>query len=871
MKKTITLFSFLLVCIASFAQTDKAKQSLQQDESGKALKQWFDSGDIIIDAYMDKSQNVFIQTDANNGYGYWCAKIKINHILKGKLDTGYINIKSGIGQQIGEGAILDPEASNYYHNPNAVIGVGILEGRFIIKIKKSNLIKEGFVTENKGVYIAVGDVKYITGSEKPLYQMLQDYCGVDLSLLKTGSDGGKKVEKKSPKSTEVNKINDIPYEQREKNYKKYLESLNLRLSKAKTNKQKSLASITDLNVNFANPTIVGSNFEFDIMASSTGASTYLDNAIFNIQYNSAAFGTNAVANNKVTVTRGASFNNTTYIDPNPQLSNGIDTIGIPFGSDGTQSSWNRTLLTSTPVQLLHVSIKIQTCNLPAGLQFINTSFTSGFSWYVSNANADPNTAAVIIYDNVNYGTGLNTAIPACGLQISNCTPASVIAGAYYTGIPNNESKLTINGTGFGSTQGTVLMRNAVNNSAPLYIPLDSYDITSWTDNQIVVNVPSVLFPTIALPINSNYPGSGYVKVVPVGAITIDTAVSSIPVQIPYILKNRTTGGSSAKHRISFAYRNVIDSTGIADSAAYWFRFDIATVANNPNPFCRPLLKQAIKDWACELGIRYRIGKDTTITNTAPDGISYITFKSGTGADTLSNPNFIAETAPSVNFCNGNYYSTEADISFMLNPLSHGFPDWYYINPSLVPTGTATGTMPSGFTDFFEVALHELGHASLLLHVNDTSDLMYFKIFQNVPRSYISTNDQNGGIDNVVYSKTLIYPSSGCSYNPFRIPAAGSGACVSPTSGIESIGNNTFQLSVYPNPTSQVLNVTFVKEKESSNTIKLINIVGQTIFYKNIAKNYGANEIINISGFAKGTYILVVTDNQNTVYKKVIIE
>jgi hypothetical protein len=207
---------------------------------------------------------------------------------------------------------------------------------------------------------------------------------------------------------------------------------------------------------------------------------------------------------------------------------------------------------------------------------------------------------------------------------------------------------------------------------------------------------------------------------------------------------------------------------------------------------------------------------------------------------------------------------------LLNPSASGYANWYYVRPD----STYLGNTILNTTDLFDVALHELGHASLLLHVNDSTDLMYFKIFQNVPRGSIgsiSNNDQSGGVDDVVYSKTLTYPVSGCPFNPFQIPAIISGACVSPNQGVESIGSNTFQLSVYPNPASQVLNITFVKEKESNNTVKLTTITGQTIFYKNIGKNEGANEVINIAELAKGLYILVVTDNANTVYKKIIIE
>src|SRR5665213_1534078 len=173
----------------------------------------------------------------------------------------------------------------------------------------------------------------------------------------------------------------------------------------------------------------------------------------------------------------------------------------------------------------------------------------------------------------------------------------------------------------------VLMTNALkgHQSSPSYIPLDSYDMT-WSNNQITINVPSVMLASNSYP--TAYPGSGYIKVIT--ASGTDTSSSEILgtngfVQIPYTLTNGVT--STTKKRISFAYRNVIDSTGHTDTAAYIFRFDHNTVTNNADTLCRPLLKQAIKDWACHIPIRYRIGRDTTISNgySTQDGISYITF------------------------------------------------------------------------------------------------------------------------------------------------------------------------------------------------------------------------------------------------------
>jgi sugar lactone lactonase YvrE len=107
------------------------------------------------------------------------------------------------------------------------------------------------------------------------------------------------------------------------------------------------------------------------------------------------------------------------------------------------------------------------------------------------------------------------------------------------------------------------------------------------------------------------------------------------------------------------------------------------------------------------------------------------------------------------------------------------------------------------------------------------------------------------------------------YNNNRIrkivPACGDCA------GIEQYSNNTILLSAYPNPASTVLNISFSKNIESSNTIKLIDVTGQTVYSKTLNKNLGANEAIDISDLSKGIYMLIVADNNNTAYKKIIVE
>lgn len=77
--------------------------------------------------------------------------------------------------------------------------------------------------------------------------------------------------------------------------------------------------------------------------------------------------------------------------------------------------------------------------------------------------------------------------------------------------------------------------------------------------------------------------------------------------------------------------------------------------------------------------------------------------------------------------------------------------------------------------------------------------------------------------------------------------------------------------IYPNPTADYLHIIFKKGQKSNYTFKLTTVTGQTVSYRNVDKNEGANEVIDLTGLAKGVYVLIVTNNENTITKKVIVE
>ena len=129
---------------------------------------------------------------------------------------------------------------------------------------------------------------------------------------------------------------------------------------------------------------------------------------------------------------------------------------------------------------------------------------------------------------------------------------------------------------------------------------------------------------------------------------------------------------------------------------------------------------------------------------------------------------------------------------------------------------------------------------------------------------------------------MIINSNSFTCLPNYIPAMGSDTVTYPlcaagnpngcaVAGIEKYSSNNIQLTVYPNPASTTLNVSFTKNTESSSSIELIDLIGQTVYAKTLNKNISANEVINIGELAKGIYMLILIDDNNTVTKKIIVE
>lgn len=91
--------------------------------------------------------------------------------------------------------------------------------------------------------------------------------------------------------------------------------------------------------------------------------------------------------------------------------------------------------------------------------------------------------------------------------------------------------------------------------------------------------------------------------------------------------------------------------------------------------------------------------------------------------------------------------------------------------------------------------------------------------------------------------------------------------------ISVVNNETISYSIFPNPTSDVLNVQYTLATEGTVTMNVVDLTGRVV--RNIVKEnqgaFQATEQINIAGLNAGIYLLNVTANGNTTTQKFIVK
>jgi len=307
--------------------------------------------------------------------------------------------------------------------------------------------------------------------------------------------------------------------------------------------------------------------------------------------------------------------------------------------------------------------------------------------------------------------------------ISSFSPSSITAGT--------QSELTISGSNFGSSAGASgAVRFSNSNASSGYFDSEAFDLVSWSDNEIVVQVPSRTF-------SGGCAGTGTIQV-----------------------RNdmNETGTSSGALTVEYAHSNVLDNDGIKyqprlteDNGDGGMTFTFSTsLCSSGNQDAANAFARALRDWRCISGVNWEISASTTTSSSiSNDGVNIITFDVGSPLG----GGILGQTTSRYNAClssGWNWRVTEIDVN-----MNNSFT-WYYCdNPS-------PSNMPPNSFDFQSVALHELGHGHQLSHLIDPTAVMHRSIANNTIKRTLNLNEQAGA------DYALNLPANPCGADPMTL-------------------------------------------------------------------------------------------------------
>ncbi len=315
------------------------------------------------------------------------------------------------------------------------------------------------------------------------------------------------------------------------------------------------------------------------------------------------------------------------------------------------------------------------------------------------------------------------------LGITGISPTTVNGGV--------SDIITITGTDFGTTQGTINFRDS-NSGGSSWISAFDSDIISWTNTSIQVKVISRA-------------STGSVQVVTDAGTSVQST-QTITVNWAHSNATYNPGSGNTYYEVNLRAK---DANG-----GYIFQygplFDADTDAT-------AAFESLVETWNCATSVNFEIGSPITSTAIASDNVNSVLWKTGT--------EIVAA---------GGSSSTLAFVrSYYSGCISGGVVSWYVKELDVVCNSDrswyyGTGTPSSSQYDFETVVLHELGHGHQLGHVGQSSDVMYYALAAGQQKRDISTQTLNGG--DYVFNKSST--TSVCS-QPYMTAYSGALCCNDP--------------------------------------------------------------------------------------------
>ena len=562
---------------------------------------------------------------------------------------------------------------------------------------------------------------------------------------------------------------------------------------------------------FKDVTFDGSKFTFNIYANSLIDNKKLYQSGIIMGYNPDFFGDSIATNGNLELqTAGISSSTSIYSLNKTDLA--ANKVQIQLQTVGSVSGL--TTLTTSEQLLASGSLTIKNIFADPGLFYDIDQMLALNKFYNTDAGGFPQ-----LFDTVVVDTDFPFELYAP--EIDSIRPLSLRAGTSDT--------LTIYGTNFGNTQGSSIVEftdasESITFGVKWVQPLKK-DYIFWSNSLIKVIVPTACIYSVSTT-TDRYAGSGKIRV----KVSGSTKESSEKLTVRFAAYNSfypdqnnvddrkyvrfTAFNENGGYNLYYSneFKNLVGATAAFERALTTWRcatkvnFEVVDTAGLP---------QYIKNFACRIHL-----------GALPPGTS-----SSTKATTNTPPNFCASSPNVVEYA----YLPKFEMFFKQSGI-----DWH--------TGESQPTLNwTNQLDLESYALHEIGHAHLLLHTNESNDVMYYEIitYKRILHPY----DIEGGR----YEVAL-----GISNDPFN--------CVTPmdsitgSCGINSINDlsSIGQVYVYPNPVTNELTIR-VENDETAN-FQWLEVYSSSGVRITRLKITPSQSLVNVAFLPPGIYLIRLIDD-----------